>query len=105
MKSPSRRAFLTTAACAPVVISAATAAAPTRDPVNLGVQEAARLIQAGELKAEDYAARLLEHADKHKELNAWVAVDRARVLEQARAVDQARARGEALKPMSGYRSG
>lgn len=101
MKSPSRRAFLTTTACAPVVISAATAAAPTIDPVNLSVQEAAQRIRTGDLKAEDYAARLLEHADKYKELNAWVVVDRARVLEQARAVDQARARGEALKPMSG----
>lgn len=101
MKSPSRRTFLATTACAPVAISTAAAAAPKFDPVKLGVQEAAQRIRAGDLKAEDYAARLLDHADKFKELNAWVVVDRARVLEQARAVDRARRRGEALKPMSG----
>lgn len=99
---PSRRNLLKAGACAPLVLSAPPVrAAASDDPINLTTRAAAQRIRNGELKAEDYAARLLAHADRHKELNAWVTLDRARVLEEARAVDQARARGESLKPLAG----
>lgn len=103
MSKPSRRKVLSAAACAPLVVSAGAPAfsAAKDEPINLTTKAAAERIQKGEMKAEDYAARLLVHADKHKELNAWVVVDRARVLEEARAVDRARARGDKLKAMSG----
>ncbi len=102
MRKPSRRTILKATACAPIVISATSSLGAAKDdPINLTTKAAAERIQKGEMKAEDYAARLLAHSDKHKELNAWVVVDRTRVLEEARAVDQARARGEKLKALSG----
>jgi mandelamide amidase len=86
----------------PIVLSSPLAFAASKDDaINLTTKAAAEYIQKGEMKAEDYAVRLLAHADKHKELNAWVVIDRARVLEEARAVDQARTRGEKLKLLSG----
>jgi mandelamide amidase len=88
------------AAAAGMPFSAAVGETPD-DPVNLGARAAAEHIRNGDLKAEAYAARLIAQADKYNELNAWVVIERERVLEAARAVDTARSRGEKLKPMSG----
>ena len=51
--------------------------------------------------AEFYASELLKQYNAHKDLNAVVTIDEARVLEAARALDQARARGDRLGPISG----
>ena len=68
---------------------------------DLGARAAVERIQKGEMKAEVYAAQLLKRYNAHKDLNAVITIDEARVLQEARAIDQARARGERLGPLSG----
>src|SRR6185436_4622692 len=46
-------------------------------------------------------AALARHADTHAVLNAVIAADPERALEQARAVDDARSRGEPVGPLAG----
>jgi amidase len=46
-------------------------------------------------------AALARHAEAHEALNAVVAADPERALEQARAIDDARSRGEALGALAG----
>ncbi|MGE4062890.1 MAG: amidase family protein [Rhodospirillaceae bacterium] len=69
--------------------------------IDLGAPEVVARIQKGDLKAEDYAARLLKRTAAHKNLNLVITIDEERVLQEARAVDQARARGDKLGPLSG----
>ena len=68
---------------------------------ELGARAAVGRIQQGDMGAESYASQLLEQYNAHKDLNAVVTLDEARVLEGARAIDQARARGDRLGPLSG----
>jgi amidase len=58
---------------------------------------AAKRVSAVEL----LKAALARHADTHAALNAVVAADPERAIEQARAVDDARTRGEAVGPLAG----
>jgi mandelamide amidase len=69
--------------------------------VNLSASQAVRHIRDGDLKAEDYAAQLLRHYERHKDLNTVISIDPDRVLEHAHAVDAARSRGERLGPLAG----
>ena len=69
---------------------------PEGELLELGAKAAVEHIRKGELKAERYVARLLKQFEAHKDLNAIVAMNEARVLEAASAVDGARARGDAL---------
>jgi indoleacetamide hydrolase len=71
------------------------------DLSNLTAVEAVRHIANGDLRAEEYAMRLLERHRALKSLNALTWIDEARVLEAARAVDERRRRGVALGPLGG----
>ncbi len=71
------------------------------DPINLLAREAVAAVKAGTLKAEDYAARLIERQHTLASLNTTTWVDGARLLEAARAVDLQRARGDPLGPLAG----
>lgn len=112
--SPSRRRLLETAAWATSISMTGGAmqllqgcaresveSEPVEDVLELGASAAVGHIQQGDMTAESYAAQLLEQYNAHKDLNAVVTIDEARVLEGARAVDQARARGDQLGPLSG----
>ncbi len=112
--SISRRSVLKAAACAaPLSIGGDALArlwhdelpsgkAPgATDLLELGAREAVEHIRNGDLKAETYVARLLEHYRAHKDLNAVNWISEERVLGGARAVDRARARGETLGPAAG----
>ncbi len=74
---------------------------PVQDVLELGARAAVGHIQQGDMTAESYASLLLEQYNAHKDLNAVVTIDEARVLEAARAVDQARTRGDELGLLSG----
>lgn len=71
------------------------------DLSNLTASEAVQRIANGELRAEEYALRLLERQRALKSLNALTWIDEARVLEAARAVDDKRRKGAALGPLGG----
>ena len=71
------------------------------DVTELGTRSAVEHIQQGDMSAEFYAAELLKHYNAHKDLNAIITIDEARLLQDARALDQARARGDRLGPLSG----
>jgi len=71
------------------------------DLSNLTAIEAVRLIAKGELRAEEYALRLIERHRALKSLNAVTWMDEERVLESARAIDERRARGEPLGALGG----
>jgi Asp-tRNA(Asn)/Glu-tRNA(Gln) amidotransferase A subunit family amidase len=68
---------------------------------DLGARAAVEHIHKGDLKAEAYAAKLLERYHAHTDLNAVITIDEARVLREARRIDEARARGERLGPLAG----
>lgn len=59
----------------------------------LSLREAAAAITRGDFSAEDYAEGLLERAAERRDLNAFIALDPAIVLEQARLADLDRAKG------------
>lgn len=71
------------------------------DVVEWGAREAARRIRQGDIKAEDYFARLIRQCNEHKFLNGIASLDAARMLETAREIDRARRRGEKLGPAAG----
>lgn len=69
--------------------------------IELTATDAIRALRQGDIKAEDYASALLARCEAAKSLNAFIALDPARVLEAARAADQARASGAPLLPLHG----
>src|SRR6185503_9718509 len=95
----SRRELLGTAAAA--VALAACDKTQDNDVLALGPKAAAERIAKGEMKAEDYADRLLKHYAAHEDLNAVVTIHADRVREEARRIDQARANGTRLGPLAG----
>ena len=58
-------------------------------------------MRSGDLLAEDYARALLDRAEAHASLNAFITLDRERVLEAARECDKRRAAGERLGRLHG----
>jgi len=71
------------------------------DAAQLTAIEAVEHIRSGALKAEAYAARLIERQRTLKHLNAITWMDEDRLLEAARGVDRARWRGDHLEPLAG----
>ena len=61
----------------------------------LSAGEAVRRMRAGDLRAEDYAAALLERARRFASLNAFITLDPGQVMEDARRADRERAAGNA----------
>jgi Asp-tRNA(Asn)/Glu-tRNA(Gln) amidotransferase A subunit family amidase len=71
------------------------------DLSNLTAIEAVHLIAKGELRAEEYALRLMERYRALKSLNAVTWMGEERVLESARAIDHRRERGEPIGMLGG----
>ncbi|MCA6122825.1 amidase [Bradyrhizobium sp. WSM 1704] len=65
------------------------------DGSSLGLAAAAAAIRGGEITSEAYTASLLRRARTHAELNAFITIDEAAVLEAAKNADKARAAGSA----------
>lgn len=86
----------------PLLVACSEKTAETKDDLTeLGARAAAERIRKGEMSSEVYAKALLAQYNAHKDLNAIVYIDEARVLEQARAVDKARAGGQTLGAAAG----
>jgi indoleacetamide hydrolase len=71
------------------------------DLSNLTAVEAIRRIADGDLRAEEYAMRLLERHRALRSLNALTWIDESRVLDAARAVDDKRRKGRSLGSLGG----
>jgi Asp-tRNA(Asn)/Glu-tRNA(Gln) amidotransferase A subunit family amidase len=72
----------------------------TGELASLGVAAAAEAIRKGEISSESYASALLQRARDHADLNAFITIDEAAVLEAAREADKAIASG-ATAPLLG----
>lgn len=70
-------------------------------PENLTLTEAAAKIRRGELSSAALTEALLKRVESGKNLNAFITLDRAKVLEAARAADTVRAQGKPLGPLHG----
>ncbi|HEY7840169.1 MAG TPA: amidase family protein, partial [Gammaproteobacteria bacterium] len=68
---------------------------------GLGATGAIALMKSGVLMAEEYAAALLARAEAGRDLNAFIALDRERILEAARAADRLRTAGKPLGLLHG----
>jgi Asp-tRNA(Asn)/Glu-tRNA(Gln) amidotransferase A subunit family amidase len=71
------------------------------DAIDLSGREAVAHIRNGAMKAEAYAARLIERQRALAELNAIAWMDEERLLEATHGLDQARLRGEPLGLLGG----
>jgi mandelamide amidase len=69
--------------------------------LELTATGAVRAMTEGDVTAEAYATALLARAESRKDLNAFITLDPARVLESARAADRLRASDAALGPLHG----
>ncbi len=104
----SRRKFLfvaSAAAAAEVVgrhdLSAGLLAPKSEKLLNLSAQEAITRMTRGDLTSEDYASALLAQCDRNKSLNAFITLEKAKVLQAARAADARRRSGARLGPLHG----
>jgi Asp-tRNA(Asn)/Glu-tRNA(Gln) amidotransferase A subunit family amidase len=72
------------------------------DLADLGTAEAARLIAAGELTAQELVSACLARVEtREPEVQAWAFLDPELALAQARAADAGQAKGEPLGPLHG----
>ena len=72
-----------------------------RDLLEISAGEAIALMRQGDLKAEAYAAALLDRCKAGRQLNAFITLAPDQVLEAARAADRRRAAGAFLGPLHG----
>ena len=98
-----RRDFLTSSALGIAATAAglASPAAAALDAPALSASEAVAAIRRGDITAEAYATALLARAERLKDLNAYIALNRERLLAAARAVDLARSKGARLGRLAG----
>jgi mandelamide amidase len=75
--------------------------APSADPADLSLSEAARKIRSGELSSVALTEALLARAEASRDLNAFITLDRAGALAAARAADAARGQGRPMGPLHG----
>jgi mandelamide amidase len=105
--APSRRRFLLTASAAAATSSLLTNKlfAMTVDDhealLNLSAREAVRRMSSGDLSSERYSSVLLAQCEKNKSLNAFISMDKEKVLDTARSADALRASGAKLGPLHG----
>jgi Asp-tRNA(Asn)/Glu-tRNA(Gln) amidotransferase A subunit family amidase len=103
----SRRMFLQSASAATAMtltsISAGATAVHTSNSqlLELSAAEAVSRISNGEMTAERYATALLARCESLRDLNAFITLEPARVLEAARACDRHRISGGRLGPLFG----
>jgi mandelamide amidase len=69
--------------------------------LEMSAVDAIAAMQRGSITAERYASALLEQCEHWKSLNAFITLDRERVLSAARAADQRRKSGRKLGPLHG----
>jgi len=100
MPHVSRRGFMVTASAAAVSATRGIAA-PPRELLELPAVDAIAKIAQGDITAERYASTLLDQCERLKALNAFITLDRERVLAAARAADQRRKSGKKLGPLGG----
>ena len=111
-KRTSRRSLLQSAglvvagSASPGLALLAGCAAPPSPMTETTMQEmtasdALSRIRSGKLSAEAYVGAMLDRAERLKDLNALISVDRAGAIAQARKVDQMRASGAALPALAG----
>jgi mandelamide amidase len=60
---------------------------------ELGVAAAAAAIRNGDLSSESYTSALLQRAQMHSDLNAFITIDETAALAAARDADRSRAAG------------
>jgi len=104
----SRRRFLlaATAAVAAKVVdrrNGYTGLFPSKSEelLNLSAEAATTRMTCGDLTAEDYASALLAQCDRHSPLDAFITLDRTKVLQAARAADLRQRSGAKLGPLHG----
>ena len=103
----SRRAFLQTASAATAMTLTSISPGGTAvqsgngQLLELGAREAVSRISNGEMTAERYATTLLARCESLRDLNAFITLEPARVLEAARACDRHRNSGGKLGPLFG----
>ena len=73
----------------------------TSSLLELSAVDASAAMRSGELTAEAYASALLEQCRKFSSLNAFISLERDKVMEAARAADVKRASGADLGPLHG----
>jgi mandelamide amidase len=81
----------------------ASLAAPPSDAdmIAMTSSEAIDAIRTGRMSAERYVTAALDRAERLRDLNAFIAIDRAGAIAQARRVDAMRASGAALPALAG----
>ena len=98
--------LLVAGSAAPGVSLLAGCAAPPAPMTETSMQEmtasdALSRIRSGRMSAEAYVVAMLDRAEKLKDLNALITVDRAGATAQARRIDQMRASGATLPVLAG----
>jgi indoleacetamide hydrolase len=78
-----------------------TAAASDAALLSLTSAQAVSAIRRGDISAESYAAALLARAERLRDLNACISIDRNGLMEGARRVDAERTKGGRLGPVAG----
>jgi len=68
---------------------------------ELSLRDAATHLQRGDLTAGAYAQELLDRCEAGESLNAFVSIDRERVLNDAREADRIRRRGDTIGALHG----
>jgi mandelamide amidase len=98
-----RRDFLRAGAAVAAggLIDARRALAQAGPYAEMSAVQAVAALRNGDIKAEDYAKALLDRCEALAGLNAFITLDRERVLEDARKADEKRAAGEALGALHG----
>jgi Asp-tRNA(Asn)/Glu-tRNA(Gln) amidotransferase A subunit family amidase len=92
-----RRDFLKAgAAAAAGTLLPSRLAMAASSPTEMSAVEAVAAMRDGDISAEAYARALLDRCQALGGLNAFITLDRERVLEDARSADLRRASGQAL---------
>src|SRR6476469_1653656 len=108
--SPSRRLLLkagaagaATASVSALGLSGCADLSPPSEPdlIAMTSSEAIAAIRSGRMSAERYVTAALDRAERLRDLNALIAIDRPGAIAQARRVDAMRASGAALPPLAG----
>jgi Asp-tRNA(Asn)/Glu-tRNA(Gln) amidotransferase A subunit family amidase len=69
--------------------------------LDLTASDAVVLLRSGDLSAERYARTLLSQCERQRQLNAFIFLDEARVMDDAIAADKRRKSGAELGPLHG----
>src|SRR5689334_23262580 len=104
-----RRDFVLTALAGIAGLAYEPSAHPSRETrsdtdvqlLDLTISEVVPLLRNGDLSAETYARALLSQISRQRQLNAFIFLDDARVMDDAAAADKRRNSGAKLGPLHG----